>query len=834
MRAWDVSFSSFSARRGQTAGSLTTLACVTSAAVALVTFARCNEEIISAMPRVAQALLAFLRRLVAIGQHQKPSGSTERSLCVRLQCCAVELAECLPGDVLFVDGRLVSGLLRITQKFLCGKSSTTLLSEGGVLSESEEVLNGTYPCNTTAVQDQAMDDGADPLGSQVWRFGIDHQPTPAFSALMNAVPLSSAEVLAFSASAMVWRTQVPPPPLIAAGRIPARGVDASVRFFAQAFTRLDAARQDEQLTRFVQELQDTEGAQKTVLARNILAALHEMLARDDLRLDASWADKARGILFAACASPQAIIRRASAVALGRLARLDASMAGEILGLVAGNLKDSASMYTRAGSLYALTFLTESSPVPMNVVYTACKQTAEPGKSWALHAWSRLLDASTTDAAKYAKPTLALINAHLLADEDKDKAQRQIPSSHTSAIPLVALMRMINSLIANLGPEADTRRFADVWRALILVPWEPLQCECIRFVSQLAYINAEAFLLSNRRTIRHFLLRHLLPSPRLPWPSLSRQTLALTALLRVAERDTEVAHNPSTLALCFAAFEAYTRRLLPSIGRPTWPQELREAQRMQQTIRSTMVHLLQMAPSQPDEALLLCLRIANGRVAKHVKLVEREKEDADVDVDADEELFRAEAKEELALPEALREVSWQTRLLALELLCSLDAARLQRELDGVVRSACQLAAMSIAHAPIYAMQRKALELLQRVLDTFAEELKDYEVQLNASIRACFAVGACAHVQQLGCALTVRMITSGLTESTRRFLRLLLPPEDDEDMDMDMDVMLDEDEPFESDASKARIAVARLEALGKWSSILRRLFGVNIGFSCSKIV
>ena len=814
MRAWDVSFSSVAGCRGE--ASLTTLACVTSAAVALVTFSRCNADIISGMPKAAHAVAVFLRRITAVSQQLKAKSATERSLCVRLQSCVVELASLMPAKVLASDDWLMTCLLRLARVFICGKNSTTLLSEGGLLDGEEDVLNGTYPCNTTAVQDQAMDEGADPLGSQVWRFAIEHQPTEAFAALMNAVPLTSAEVLAHSASAMVWHTRRPHPGRIPALRISSRAVDASVQFFASAFAQLDTARQDAQLTVFVRELQAAEGTAKPVLARNVLAAMVMTLDEDTLQLHASWKDKARGILFAACASPQAIVRRASSLALGRIAQLDTTTSHSSMSTLVANVTSASSTYTKAGSLHAITYLTESPQIPMNLVYTACKQTAEPGKSWALHAWSRLLDTCTTDVPKYAKPTLALINAHLLADEDKDKAQRQIPSGHSSAIPLVALMRMINSLIANLGPEADIHRFADVWRALILVRWEPLQKECIRFVSQVAYLNASAFLTTNRHIIRAYIVDQLLPAALSSWPTVERQALALTALLRVAERDAEIAMSAATCSICFASFEAYVRRHLSVHFHDTSAQGFSQALTMQESIRATMVQLLHMAKpdakSKVDEWLMLCLRIANGRVHRSSRAVmTKDNDDADADeADADAELFREEAKDDLALPVALREVSWQTRLLALQLLCAMEPSRLRPQLDAVLKSACQLASMSISHTPVFSIQRTAVTLLQRVLESFATELTEYEVQLNASIRGCFAVGACAFVQQTGCNLLVRMLTSGLTQSTRRFLRLLLPSDDDDDGDIGG---LEEEEPFESDASKARIAIARLDALGK---------------------
>ena len=50
------------------------------------------------------------------------------------------------------------------------------------------------------------------------------------------------------------------------------------------------------------------------------------------------------------------------------------------------------------------------------MYDACKQTSQPVRVWALHAWHLIVQsASVGDVGRYVKPTLALISAHLLAD-----------------------------------------------------------------------------------------------------------------------------------------------------------------------------------------------------------------------------------------------------------------------------------------------------------------------------------------------------------------------------------------------------------------------------------
>jgi hypothetical protein len=49
-----------------------------------------------------------------------------------------------------------------------------------------------------------------------------------------------------------------------------------------------------------------------------------------------------------------------------------------------------------------------------IIFEAARETKQPVRTWALHAWWLLLDASGSSFQRYVQPTLSLLDAHILS------------------------------------------------------------------------------------------------------------------------------------------------------------------------------------------------------------------------------------------------------------------------------------------------------------------------------------------------------------------------------------------------------------------------------------
>ena len=114
-----------------------------------------------------------------------------------------------------------------------------------------------------------------------------------------------------------------------------------------------------------------------------------------------------------------------------------------------------------GSIFALACLRrrlgthKTRQIPVKLIYDSCKRTVQPFRTWGLHAFYLLLDTPGMDVSKYVKPSLSLIDAHILAENGVSEHSDYTKNAST----MLTLMRTINALLVGLGPEIATNEGA---------------------------------------------------------------------------------------------------------------------------------------------------------------------------------------------------------------------------------------------------------------------------------------------------------------------------------------------------------------------------------------
>jgi hypothetical protein len=153
--------------------------------------------------------------------------------------------------------------------------------------------------------------------------------------------------------------------------------------------------------------------------------------------DLPWLMTFRAILKSALSSNDVLVRRASSAAMGCLTAIVGGVfSRKVLRSLVNGIKGGAPSH-RAGSALALAChyrLADESSELDSVLYDLARETREPVRSFALHSWWVLLKKQTRDSLqknpstssgssisasnggfiKYVKPTLALVEAHLLS------------------------------------------------------------------------------------------------------------------------------------------------------------------------------------------------------------------------------------------------------------------------------------------------------------------------------------------------------------------------------------------------------------------------------------
>ena len=110
----------------------------------------------------------------------------------------------------------------------------------------------------------------------------------------------------------------------------------------------------------------------------------------------------------------------------------------------------------------------------------------------------LLDTPGMDVSKYVKPSLSLIDAHILAENGVSEHSDYTKNAST----MLTLMRTINALLVGLGPEIATnegatlRFFAVFHAALDTTASQPMMIACLKFLSEMATFNHSALLEQN--------------------------------------------------------------------------------------------------------------------------------------------------------------------------------------------------------------------------------------------------------------------------------------------------------------------------------------------------
>ena len=321
-----------------------------------------------------------------------------------------------------------------------------------------------------------------------------------------------------------WRPSDSPP----SPRALQRHVDSALGLFCSVFPILAPATRRQVLDGFVKSLKAAQvkaNATTAFAARNILAAMlgasKALIAQGDnpsrSKVDEAktangkpnnqWQSVFKSLLTKALSIEDSIARRAAGEAIGymALALNDGPFAKVVEKTLYAPFKSPApgkaiSEHYRAGAVFALACIRRrlgsmyrSSSVPSPFYYNQAKGTTQPVRTWSLHSWWILLNTISVDFDKYVQPTMALVNAHLLAGRITEKDREKEPyEGQTNASVLVCLGRLINSIAGGLGPDLvafqDTDQLWACWEELKLSDFDIIQSECLSFVEQIAMFS----------------------------------------------------------------------------------------------------------------------------------------------------------------------------------------------------------------------------------------------------------------------------------------------------------------------------------------------------------
>ena len=314
-----------------------------------------------------------------------------------------------------------------------------------------------------------------------------------------------------------------------------RHVDAAIGLFAVSFPALSPEARTRLLDGFKKSIKAADNKSSTTTAfavRNIFAAMlgaSKSLVAFGTKVNifssstatngssnvlsssrGQWKSTCKGLLITALRSRDSLVRRAAAEGIGymALAITDMSFAKSVEKSLHKSLevKDSSNnneedmKHYRAGAIFALACIRRrlgsmyrSSVVPDNFFYHQSREISQPIRTWGLHSFWIVINSVGVGFEKYVKPTMALVDAHLLAGRISETSREREPyADQINAGVLLCLGRLINSVVGGMGPEllgfAESGRMKQLWSCweeLKESNFEVIQEECLFYVEQVA-------------------------------------------------------------------------------------------------------------------------------------------------------------------------------------------------------------------------------------------------------------------------------------------------------------------------------------------------------------
>ena len=619
-----------------------------------------------------------------------------------------------------------------------------------------------------------------------------------------------------------------------------RVADAACAFVASAFARGDDATRTRLLFLLsgrLKENKDPARAAVNVLA-TVLSALRMLLHRDEPG-DCLWHSNCASIVQTGLVHALPAVRRAAAQSLAALAKLAPPVQQSLVGFLEATMANPdadcsgallAAARMRREDLQAVVGDAVVRRAPKeSVVYEACKQTTQPVRVWALHAWHLIVQgASVGDAGRYVRPTLALIMAHLLAD-----CPPAVEGEREHAATQSCLARLLCTVAQSMGPElgADDEvasRLVAAWRVLVRWPSAAVQRQCVKFVELVALFHPGKFSADAQfKTEALALVNH-----HLALASLSLTAGTITCALRLAERDVDgLAGNPELRRRLFAALEKASRAAPPvsQVGlcpatatwdlRSAWSRAEMQGAAGPQHVVVPDRYQLYYPPDLEEQVCHIAVEMVRGSkvlgdwftFCKHVISGGGESQQPE---DAEDEAppgatapaasaASAASGEATAHAVLLREPRWQTRAVAVECLNAVvrsaalsgaehmdlkraraagDALPLVARLESLLSCAGQAATASVGDVGVPTLQARGLACLARIVTIFARHddpdvpgfplLRQYEAQLNATLRPGLGRAAVPELAGEAANLAATVLVYGVSTSARRLVGTLV--------------------------------------------------------------
>jgi len=598
---------------GEDLSARTALYCLKSSMFALANFVRCNQLLLQDLAAVSRGIIALMEQVLAY-MPLKLSELPHKDLFMGLHIHLFDICSWLPRDELGLFKRSVVEKLHCISMayFLNGHHHQTkhgvmkwnsLLDSPGVLFEVDNVLSSSMP-----LLDSVNSHGL--CARSNWRFDLNGPCSKHFELAMNAKQLSSNEANDTMLSCMSYLScnmshlrvcsahgnygesaenlpfegmvLIPDPQLLV------RCADAAIAFSTVTMSCYSSDRERDKIVQtFVTVLKRNSNTIQSTVLSNVLTVIAGFLnhlsasQREVSTKKATWLGKLKGILCVAISSTQQVIRRTAAQCLGILTRVAGSGFGFSVvqtltkRLEAGSKADpgsenSITPFFKSGFVLTLAIIRREASmhdtrfVKNNTVYEMCKVTSQPVRTWALHSWQQIVECSGMDIAKFVKPSLALINAHLLT-VDGDPIRGAYGSAEATTGAYICIARLLNTLIEGLGPELardeeESLRFVSLWKTIYTFSDHVgLQYECVKMIQQILLFHPS--LLTSRKGTRghiaEYLQRHALGLENL---CEKLQVLALNTFQLLAEKTKEessILHG----SLALVALEITYRRVI---------------------------------------------------------------------------------------------------------------------------------------------------------------------------------------------------------------------------------------------------------------------------------
>jgi len=519
--------------------------CLKAAMQALYAFVRCNRSLLIDTPASAQGVILILEEIV---QHvvRHPSTLPHSHLFKGLHSCLMEICCWMPRSFLLENKvSIVQPLHVLAVSYLTNagaKSSehialTSLLRSDGILNPQDQVLETSAPWKPAS--------GVNPIlleptfGTAHWEYEfLEDAARDLYEELMQSKLLTEDEIVDSSLNAMCSLSEnCASTSSIECALVPrsefcaTRAVDTAATLSSVVISELlDDKEFDDVLQALLNILKRRQGELQNAVLHNIVTVLTSHCSfldrcRNPGTIDTRqtpWLGKLRGIFCVALSSSSHAIRRACAESLAILVKLlGAGFGHSVVHVLKKKIDADPNTHIRSGYCLLHGFLKREASmhdlcfVKNSVVYDLCKLTSQPMRTWALHTWKVIVDAAGMDARKLVKPSIALINAHLLAVEGHPDR-----GGHTAAVmtagSMTCLAQLTNSLLTALGPdlvhpESEGVRFVIFWDALRGFSNDSsLQLECVKIIEQILIYHTGLIFDSPSVTtqVRSFLHMHV--------------------------------------------------------------------------------------------------------------------------------------------------------------------------------------------------------------------------------------------------------------------------------------------------------------------------------------